>query len=55
MVFFIDQLKAVQLYHGVTNFYNLVELLAKMLNIWAGIIDKYLTYLSFWQLTHLLL
>jgi hypothetical protein len=33
MVFFIDQLKAVQLYHGVTNFYNIMELLAKMLNI----------------------
>lgn len=44
MVFFIDQLKAIQFYHGVTNFYNLVELLAKMLNIWACIIDKYLTY-----------
>jgi hypothetical protein len=27
------QLKGIQLYHGVTDFYNPVELLAKMLNI----------------------
>jgi hypothetical protein len=33
IVFFIDQLKVIQLDHAATDFFNLVELLAKMLNI----------------------